>query len=64
MKRLHPFVGVGIGIIVMVLLLTLLVTLIGHQIDQAGGTKQILIDVGKDAKDIINEIQKHEDEKQ
>ena len=63
MKRLPPFATIVIAAFPMALLLTLLVTLVGNRIDRAGGPKQILIDVGKDAKDIITEIQKHEREK-
>jgi len=59
-RRLHPFAFLGIGIFVMALLLTLLFAMVSYQVDQAGGVKQILIDVGKDAKDVINEVQKHE----
>ena len=58
-RRLHPFAFVGIGILVMALLLTLLVGIVGYKIEQSGGVKQILIDVGKDAKDVIKEIEEH-----
>lgn len=48
-----------IGVIVVCILgIVLLVSYIGHQIDQAGGLKQITIDAGKEIKDIAREIEK------
>ena len=34
-----------------------LLTEVGNKVEDAGGAKQILIDVGKEAKDIYKEIQ-------
>jgi len=57
---IHPFKALGIGIAVMAILIILSFVVVDRQIEEAGGVKQILIDVGKDAKDIVKEVQEHE----
>lgn len=47
----------GIGIVVMVLLIGTTTWLVSTAVEDAGGVKQILIDVGRDAKDIVNKVQ-------
>ena len=56
---MHPFKALGIAAAITALLITLLFTLVNYQIDKNGGIKQILIDVGKDAKDIVKEVEKY-----
>jgi hypothetical protein len=58
-QMMHPFKALGIAVAIMVVLITLLGITVSHQIDKNGGVKQILIDVGKDAKDIVKEVEEH-----
>jgi hypothetical protein len=57
MTRLEK--GILSAIVVLILFMGVLSYILVDTINEAGGVKQVLIDAGKDVKDITREIEKH-----